>query len=246
VQAAYDAFRANAANTCTGIVSPAVLTALFNNGVPIVSVVNAINGGQSGALSINSFVNGVNTRTSGFDFLANYYTPLPGTFGRIDWSLAVNYNKTKITKVAPPPANVNQTAPVLDVYAQSNITDTTPKWRATFGALWTMGIFEVNLRESYYGNSGFLTTFPTNANQAYFVNVGTAFITDLEVGVKLGPVKLSAGANNLFNKYPKAYPDDFRAAQYSLSSTAFITKYPVSSPYGVMGGYYYGRATVRF
>ncbi|NIJ07158.1 iron complex outermembrane receptor protein [Sphingomonas vulcanisoli] len=245
-QAAYTAFVAGG-GACTGIISPSVLTALANNGVPIQSVITAINGGASGSLAINSFVNGINTKTSGIDFLATYWTPLPGKFGRVDWSLALNYNKTKATKVNPPPANVNQAQPVVDKYALSNLINTTPKFRATFGALWTMGRFEVNLRESYYGNSGFLTTFPTNGNQDVFINTGTAFITDLEVGVKLFKgIKISAGANNIFNKYPNKYPADFRAAQYATSSTAYITKYPVTSPYGVMGGYYYGRIGVKF
>lgn len=241
VQAAFAAFR----GACTGFVSPNVLTALFNNGVPIQSVINNINGGASGSLSINSFVNGVKTQTTGLDFLANYFTPVDG-MGRIDWSLAVNYNRTRIKRVAPPPSGVNQTTPILDQFAQSQITNTTPRWRATAGALWTFGRFEVNLRESYYAKSGFLTTFPTNANRAYYVNAGAAFITDLEAGVKFGALKLSVGANNLFNTYPKAYPDEFRAAQYETSSTAFITKYPVNSPYGVMGGYYYGKIGVKF
>ncbi|MDO6413034.1 TonB-dependent receptor [Sphingomonas sp. BIUV-7] len=244
VQAAYTAFVA-AGGTCTGTISPSVLTALFNNGVPITSVIGTINGGASGSLAVNSFVNGVKTQTTGLDFLANYFTPIDG-MGRVDWSLAVNYNKTKIKKVAPPPSGVNQSTAILDVYAQSQITNTTPKIRATAGALWTFDRFEINLRESYYGNSGFLTTFPTNANRAYYISAGKAFITDLEASVKFGPIKFSIGANNLLNKYPKAYPDEFRAAQYETSSTAFITKYPVSSPYGVMGGYYYGKIGVRF
>jgi iron complex outermembrane receptor protein len=247
VQAAYTAFKAaNPAASCTGIISPAVLTALANNGVPIASVVSTINGGATGSLSINTFVNGVDSRTRGVDFLATYWTPL-GNFGRIDWSLAANYNKTVLTKIGLPPANINQAQQVVDKYAQSNLVRTTPKFRATFSALWSKGIFEVNLRESYYGNSGFLTTFPSDGNRDYFINVGSAFLTDLEVSAKIGRgLKLSAGANNLFNKYPKAYPDDFRSSQYSLSSTAFITKYPVTSPYGVMGGYYYGRASLKF
>lgn len=246
LQAAYDSFKAANPATCTGIVSPSVLTALANNGVPIASVITTINGGAAGSLAINSFVNGIDSRTRGIDFLATYWTPL-GKLGRIDWSLSGNYNKTVITRLAPPPANVNQTQPVVDRYAQSNLTKTTPKFRATFNALWSHGIFEVNVRESYYAKSGFLTTFPTNGNQDYFINAGAAFITDLEGSVKIGSgLRISAGANNIFNKYPKAYPDDFRAAQYSLSSTAFITRYPVTSPYGVMGGYYYGRVSLRF
>ncbi len=246
LQATYDAFKAANPTACTGIVSPSVLTALANNGVPIASVITTINGGAAGSLSINSFVNGISSRTRGVDFLATYWTPL-GNLGRIDWSLSGNYNKTKITKLAPPPANVNQTQPVVDKYAQSNLVKTTPRFRATLNALWSVGIIEVNVRESYYSKSGFLTTFPTNGNQDYFVDAGSAFITDLEGSVKIGSgLKVSIGANNLFNKYPKAYGDDYRAAQYSLSSSNFVTKYPSTSPYGVMGGYYYGRVSLKF
>jgi len=246
LQAAYDAFKAANPTTCTGIVSPSVLTALANNGVPIASVITTINGGASGSLNINSFVNGINSVTKGIDFLATYYTPLGGNLGKIDWSLAANYNHTKITKLAPPPANVNQTQPVVDKYAQSQLTQTTPKYRVTLSALWSVGMFEMNLRESYYGKSGFLTTFPTDSRD-YFVPVRSAFITDLEVSAKIGhAIKLSAGANNIFNKYPNEYQREYRDAQYALSSTGYITRYPVTSPYGVMGGYYYARLGVNF
>jgi iron complex outermembrane receptor protein len=241
VQAAYAAY----AGTCTGVISPAVLTALANNGVPIASVVKTINDGASGSLSINSFVNGVDSRTRGIDFLATYWTPIGG-LGRIDWSLAANYNKTVLTKIGGPPSNINPLQGVVDKYAASNLTKTTPKIRATLSALWSIGIFEVTARESYYGKSGFLTTFPVTSTD-YFINVGSAFITDLEVAAKIGKgLRLSAGANNIFNKYPNKYPDDFRTAQYNSSSTAYITKYPVTSPYGVMGGYYYGRVGLKF
>ncbi|WP_404714188.1 TonB-dependent receptor plug domain-containing protein [Sphingomonas sp. MMS24-J13] len=241
VQAAYAAYK----GSCAGVISPAVLTALANNSVPIASVVQTINGGASGSLSINSFVNGVDSRTRGIDFLATYWTPI-GKLGRIDWSLAANYNKTVLTKIGGPPSNINPAQGVVDKYAASNLTDTTPKIRATLSALWSIGIFEVTARESFYGKSGFLTTFPVTATD-YYINVGSAFITDLEVAAKIGKgLRLSAGANNLFNKYPNKYPADFRTAQYNSSSTAYITKYPVTSPYGVMGGYYYGRVGLKF
>lgn len=236
----------NGGGTCTGTISPAVLDALYGSGVPIIPIVDSINGGSSGSLSISSFVNGANSNTKGIDFLATYWTPL-GKFGRIDWSLAGNYNKTRLTSVFNPPPNVSQAQPVLDIAAQSYYTDTTPKVRVTAGALWSMGIFEVNLRESFYGKSSFLATFPTNASQYVTIPVNSAFITDLEVTAKIGSgLRLSAGANNLFNKYPNKYPADFRAAQYSISSTAYISKYPSTSPYGIMGGYYYGRVSLKF
>jgi iron complex outermembrane receptor protein len=72
------------------------------------------------------------------------------------------------------------------------------------------------------------------------------WITDLEFSYDLNPVKLSIGANNLFNNYPTKYPQFIRTQQYNLSSTAYITKYPSFSAIGINGGYYYARLSFKF
>jgi iron complex outermembrane receptor protein len=127
-----------------------VLTALYNNGVPITSIIDTINGGQSGSLTINTFVNGLSTLTRGVDFLATYATRAVG--GRLDLSLSANYNETKVKAVNAAPWR-EPVQGIFDKYSQSSLTDTTPKWRATFNAFWESGKFSVNLRESAYGPS---------------------------------------------------------------------------------------------
>ncbi|TZG27362.1 TonB-dependent receptor plug domain-containing protein [Sphingomonas montanisoli] len=238
--------RFNVSTVCTAIVSPSVVTALRSNGVPVDSVIAAIDGGASGSVGVNAFVNGITSLTRGIDFLTTYSTDFD-TYGKVDWSLAANYNVTKVTKVNPAPGNINQRQTILDVYASNDLTNTTPKFRATAGAYWTLGNFTVNLRESYYGNSYAIISTPNNGLAQEKLSAGTAFITDLELGYQIAePLKLSIGANNLFNKYPNKYPQFIRDQQYAISSTAYITKYPTFSPYGINGGYYYGRIAFKF
>ncbi|WCT72916.1 TonB-dependent receptor [Sphingomonas naphthae] len=235
-----------ASSAAGAITSPSVLTALRGNGVPVDSVLAAIAGGAAGSVGINFFVNGVKTLTQGVDLLASYSTDL-GDFGHVDWSLSGNYNKTKIKGVSLPPSNVNQAQLLFDVYAQADLTKTTPKYRATFGANWSMGIFSANLRESYYGSAYSIISTPTNGSARERLSVHPAFITDLDIGVQIAkPIKISIGANNLFNKYPAKYPDFIREQQRVASSTGFIAKYPSFSAYGVNGGYYYARIGVNF
>ena len=245
-QAAYQLFTApGSGNTCTGVVSPSVLGALAANGVPIQSVITSINGGQSGSLSINTFVNGLNTITHGADFLTTYASDFGAA--KVDWSLSGNYNYTRANKVAAPPPNVNQGQALLDLGAVSSLTKTTPIWRITAGALTHFSIFDINLRESFYGPTYYEGTEPNNASHYIDIPVKSAFITDVEVTAKIGgALRISLGANNVFNKYPNQLPDYVRAQQYANISTAYITKYPTTSPYGVMGGYYYGRIGVKF
>jgi iron complex outermembrane receptor protein len=71
--------------------------------------------------------------------------------GRLDLSLSANYNETKVKAVNAAPSNMNPDQGIFDKYSKSSLTDTTPKWRATFNAFWESGKVSINLRESAYG-----------------------------------------------------------------------------------------------
>ncbi|WP_174274371.1 TonB-dependent receptor plug domain-containing protein [Sphingomonas bacterium] len=230
--------------------SSSVLDALRAAGVPVDAVLSTLQAGavngQSGSITLQTFVNGLKTRTTGIDFLANYSSDF-GTLGHVDWSLSANYNKTKILSINAPPANVNQASLLLDPSAQSNLIDTTPKFRATAGAYWTWNKIFVSVRESFYGKSSLLAADPTSGLYVDRLPDKTHFITDLEVGINLTKyLKLSGGANNIFDVYPTKLPDYYRNQQYANNSTGYITKYPSWSPIGINGGYYYGRLSLNF
>ncbi|MET0371137.1 MAG: TonB-dependent receptor [Sphingobium sp.] len=205
-----------------------------------------------GSVAVQTFANGVKMRTTGIDLVASYMTDL-GNLGRVDWSYTANYNKNKVLSVAAPPSVLNVAgAALIDRYSVAQLENSTPKFRATLGAFWTLGDFTANLRESYYSSVYALETSAGNgplggADTRTYVKA--AFITDLELAYKIAePIKLSIGANNLFNKYPtKRSSTNIRAPQLAGNSRTYSTNlYPNFSPYGINGGYYYARLSVNW
>ena len=224
-------------------ISPSVLTALRASGVTIDPTIFTV---SSASVGIVSFVNGADTQTYGADFVATY--PMDyGSWGHVDYSLSANYNDTKITKIAKPPSNVSPNAVILDQASQSTIEDSTPKFRATFGAFWSMGKYSVNLRESFYGAA---YVYAQNAQTGVYTQIknNQTGITDLEASWEvIHNVKLSLGANNLLNTYPTKEPAAFRQAQFNTNSSGFASSvYPNFSAFGFNGGFYYGRITYTF
>ena len=225
------------------VTSPSILQALAANGVAIDPAIFTL---PSGSVGVQTFVNGADTQTYGVDFLATLPVSY-GAWGHVDYSLSANYNDTRVTRVLPPPSNVSSKVTLLDLAAISNIEDSTPKWRATFGAYWSLGKFGVNLRESFYGSSFVYVQDPIAANYDQ-IKVGNAFITDLEASYQvIRSVKLSVGANNLFNVYPTKQNSVYRTALYNTNSQGYASSvYPGNSPFGYNGGFYYGRVTWSF
>lgn len=67
---------------------------------------------------------------------------------------------------------------------------------------------------------------------------GAKWVTDLEVGYQVNDrVNVAVGANNLFNVYPD---------KNTVPDTNGFAPYGGNSPFGIYGGYYYGRVSVAF
>jgi len=244
----YGARVAKGVNLPNAITSPAVLTALRAAGIPVDSTLDLLyNQQQTGDIYLQTFVNGVSTATKGVDVTANYSTGL-GNLGHVDLSLNANYNATKILKINSPPSGVNQAAQLLDPSAQSTLTDQTPKIRVTANAYWKLGKLSVNLREAFYGKTSSLVSDPTTGAYTDRIRDSSHFITDIEVGFQVTrSVKVSAGANNLFNVYPDKYPQYYAIQNYNNLSSNYVSNlYPTFSPIGRNGGYYYGRLSFNF
>jgi iron complex outermembrane receptor protein len=212
-----------------------------------------------GNISVQSFVNGVKMRTRGVDVVANYATDL-GEMGKLDLTFTGNYNANKVLGINGLPSALYSSTinPGLTALVDSGVSveleHSTPKFRGTFNAFWAWNKLSVNLRESYYSEVYALETANTTtdageAGSLIKVPVKSSFLTDLEVGYQIAaPIKISIGANNLFNKYPtqrsksaiRQFELDNRQRGYSAD------KYPLFSPYGINGGYYYARINLTF
>ncbi|MDP3748108.1 MAG: TonB-dependent receptor [Phenylobacterium sp.] len=214
---------------------PAVLAAILANGNVLDPTVTIT--------GINMFTNGLDTRTRGAELVVTYTSDL-GDYGAINWSLTANYNETKVTKIATPPAQLAG-ASLFNLTAISNLEDTSPKYRFVLGGLWTWDKLSVNLREALYGPSSNLNS--RTGAVYYKTEVDATFITDLEVSYKFtDSVKLAVGANNLFNTYPDMVNAQLRDEYLRNNSNAYVTKYPTFSPFGINGGYYYSKLSFTF
>ncbi|CAN5359646.1 TonB-dependent receptor [soil metagenome] len=249
----------------------------INNQTAVLNAINAALGGSStvnaipsyvlflpdgitratdGSVTVQSFVNGVKMRTRGIDLMASYNADL-GTMGRLDVTFTGNYNANKVLSIKALPSalysstiNPGLTA-LISTSSVVELEHSTPKFRGTLNALWTWNKFTVNARESFYSEVYSLENARSgpDAGTLIKVPVKSAFLTDLEIGYQIiEPVKISFGANNLFNKYPTQRSTEFiRAAELANKERGYSTdKYPNFSPYGINGGYYYVRGTFKF
>lgn len=213
--------------------SPAVLTSIAAHGNILDPTVTFV--------GVSVFTNGINTRTRGVEVAANYRTDL-GDWGMVDWTVAANYNETVITRMRSTPAPISP-QPLFDQTATSFLTSASPKAKVGLGALYKNGNWTVNLRETIYGPTSVMLS--RDGGTFYKNTVGTAGITDLEVAYKLfHGVSLAVGANNLFDKTPETV---LLTTGGLPSNGGNVYDTPLTiSPYGINGGYYYGRLTISF
>ncbi|MES2723540.1 MAG: TonB-dependent receptor, partial [Pseudomonadota bacterium] len=193
---------------------------------------------------INVFSNGVDTRTRGADLVVTWSNSL-GAPGRIDWTLAANYNETKVTGVRAAPAQLAASGQSLfDKVALSTLATASPKTKLVAGALWQAGRWSVDLRETWYGQT---SRYSDPGDGRYYLDkAGAKLITDLAVGYRVtDQVTLTLGANNLFD----VHPDRVNAAGLAASAAAgnpAVEVYPAFSPFGINGGFYYAKVGYRF
>ena len=222
----------------TTVISPAVLAAIAAHGNVLDPTVTFV--------GVSLFTNGVDTRTQGVDFTLSYASDF-AEFGHVDWSVAANYNKTTLTHQTPPPPPLAAQGALLGPTAVSDLTTASPRSKVTFGALWSKQKWSVNLTETIYGEtSEIVSPDGTGAPPNYTDKIGVTAITNLDVAFMITPsIRLSAGANNLFDQKPPNVIQFPPAG--GLADGSNVYNAPMGfSPFGINGGYYYGKVSVTF
>ena len=232
------------------------------NGVPqpaaaAIDAAIAANGNQldpsvlaTGTTGVTLFANGIDTSTQGADLLFDVPDTYP--FGRIDWSIGGTFNRTLVTKVPVAPASLaGQT--LYNATAISDLTAASPRYVLDFGGTWTHAKLRVHLEEQIYGQSSQWENDdgdnPSNVPEYFQTTIGVTPITDLEVAYRfVDHFTLSAGAINLLDRYPNRYNATLLAHydNFKYGDTLGVFQYPMFSPFGIDGGYYYVRGTIRF
>jgi len=199
---------------------------------------------------INIFTNGADTRTRGVDLVLTYFSDF-GDAGKVDWTISGTYNETKATRISLAPTQLTPpggTAPIplFDATAISNLETASPKVKIVGSAAYTLGAFSSTLRGTLFGKSS--AEASPDGGRPYNQVIGTAFIVDLDASYTIAhTVTLTIGANNLFNKKPPTVALVPGTTNFTLVNGGNVLDAPLTfSPYGINGGYYYGKISIKF
>ncbi|WP_020400837.1 TonB-dependent receptor [Kordiimonas gwangyangensis] len=214
-----------------------------------------------GAIEAGSFFsNAIDTETWGVDLVACVKTDFAG--GVLDLSTSLSWNRTRIQEVNAPNGIPSQV--FFPLAERVNVEKGQPRFRANATADYHRGPFGALIRANFYGNteSAYYTAQgngipPHLAYDVYGLDrspttsAGSAVIVDMEVSYDVTEnVMFAIGANNILNTYPDKLPNNALARWISegRQQGAFGNfVYPwVAMPWGINGGYYYARVTVRF
>ena len=190
--------------------------------------------------AVQFFTNGVDTRTRGLDFSAGYAQKI-GLYAKINWSLDGNVNQTRVNRVHVPSAML-AAAGITYVNPEviNDLTAATPHSRISLAANLRRGNWSVTARGTRYGYAADVSAFA--AVPFTPIPIEPAYIADLDVAYDLsGALRLSAGANNLFDRLPPAPP---AAALDVVDRNG--NRYPRNTPWGFAGAYFYLKLSASF
>lgn len=220
---AIDAYRIELKDRITGTAG------LTGSGINAILAAN----GFSNVNYVTYHANLFDTKTDGVDIIADY-TQQFDKYGRIRWSFGFNYNETRITGLANNPSQLQGiNIERITRRTKGMITDADPKTKFTLGANWQYEKFDLNTRLSRYG-----THTARSETAATDQEFGAKWIVDLDATYNLTDnLAFTLGADNLFNTYPE---------RSNIVDGLGENKYAQLSPFGLYGGYYYGRINYRF
>lgn len=202
----------------------------------------------SGDTGINLFTNGVTTRTRGADLVFDYATDYGPV--QVDWSVSATYNNTDVTSIRATPPELGTSQPLFDKSALSDLQDTSPEYVLNLGGRFKWERLTVSVHELIYGESSQFENDggATNGEIIFYeTTIGVTPITNLEVSLEaMAGVTVTVGAVNLFDEMPDKRNDTYRAVQFRDGDSGAVGQYPSFSPFGINGGYYYGRVSYKF
>jgi len=223
--------------------SQAIVDAIIANGNVLDPEVT-----ESGDTGINLFTNGVTTRTRGADLVFDYRTEYGAV--QVDWSATATYNKTEVTSIRATPPQLGTSQALFDKAALSDLQDTVPEYVLNLGGTFKWDRLTVSVHELIYGESSQFENDGGATNgeiMFYRTTIGITPITNLEVSLEaMAGLTLTMGAVNLFDEMPDKRNDTYRAVQFRDGDNGAVSQYPSFSPFGINGGYYYGRVVYKF
>ena len=214
-------------------------------------------------INLGFFSNVLDTKSTGIDWVTTYNTRFD--WGRVDWLIAANYNKTEVTRAGR--ATGFETIPLFGITDIWSTEKNSPEFRLNVGANVHIGDkITVNLRENLYGPQSTIASASTYAPYAnimstldivdpakinkiasflglpatttpyYKQEIGVIATTNLEITYKpFESLSVGVGADNLFDKYPDKSPAAIRQYNIERYAATGARDYLLGSPIGFFG-----------
>ncbi len=157
-------------------------------------------------VSVQFFINGIKTHTSGLDFVGNYRN-VPLGNGKLGINIAANYTLENEIVGSPknPKAISDAGSTILSTQIRSLLTESRPKYKAVLGFDYNINKFSANLNNTLFGPTKFQDldnggSIMNNIKQVFT----TAVVTDLNIGYAFtDKISVSFTVNNLLDVLPK-------------------------------------------
>jgi iron complex outermembrane recepter protein len=157
-------------------------------------------------VSVQFFINGIKTHTSGLDFVGSYRNIALGK-GKLGVNLAGNYSLKNEIIGSPndPKAIKDAGSTILSAQIKSLLTESRPRYKAVLGFDYNINKLSLNLNNTLFGPTKFQDldnggSIMNNIKQVF----KSAIVTDLNIGYNFtDKVSASFTVNNLLNGLPK-------------------------------------------
>ncbi|MEO7523643.1 MAG: TonB-dependent receptor [Ferruginibacter sp.] len=197
----------------------------------------------TGIQVVSFFTNHVKTQTRGIDFVTTYKTSI-GMKSKLDASLAMTFNKTKIQDIKKTPdqlqAGTTAKIAIIDTINIALIETAQPRQKIIFSVNYGVGKFNFVGRASHFGS---VTAWEKPANLPHKKqDFGAKTLLDASVGFNITPkLLLTVGSNNITNVYPdKVLPT---LSAYATGQSPYNRNV---NQFGFAGAFYYGSLTLKF
>jgi iron complex outermembrane recepter protein len=210
--------------------------------------------GFNNVSSARFFINGIDTRTKGYEIVGTYRLPDFG-LGRVSLTAGFSRNDTEITDRAVLP-----TLPGLTLFGRQEslrLIEGQPRTKINLGLDVDYEPFGLTLRGNRYGEVLVPGTFdptrpvgPTNPATAPTDQTLTSqWVVDAELRARVfDRIELAVGANNLLDSYPdrvfRGQPGGAGTPNFGLNG--YFIPFSQFSPAGFNGRFVYGRVSIDF
>jgi iron complex outermembrane recepter protein len=222
---------------------------LSNNFTGAAAVAALATIGVTGISGGRYFTNAIDTRTRGYDVIANYGITF-STSSVLKLSAAYNWTRTRVTRVDTLPTNLSGLkSSLFDRAEQARIETGNPESSLILGGAYTLSNFGANVRVQRYGQVTQYGTTPSNTYGPLDQTFSPKWITDVSASYTYRRAVLSIGADNLFDIYPDRNNNNGNistlAAENGGTSNFGIFPYAGISPFGFNGRFLYTKLSLR-